>query len=65
MQNQPGLSPQKRARDDAKHDKQAAGLSDDAFKGGSAESGEAARQWLRSPWKPAAGRLFGSRKTPK
>jgi hypothetical protein len=59
MQNQPGQTPRKHARAHAAH-KQAAGTSEDVFKGGQTESGDAARPWLRSPWKPAAGRLFES-----
>lgn len=60
MQNQPGQTPRKSARADASHDKQAAGTSEDVFKGGQRESGGAAKPWLRNPWKPAAGRLFDS-----
>ena len=60
MQNQPGQTPRKHARAHAAR-RQAAGTSEEVFKGGQAESGETGRPWLRSPWKPAAGRLFDSR----
>lgn len=56
MQNQPGANAPKQASD--QHDQQAAGLSEDTFKGGSETNGGAVSRWLRSPWRPAAGRLF-------
>lgn len=61
MQNQPGQAPRRRARTDAAHDRQAAGTSEDVFKGGQVESDGIGRPWLRNPWKPAAGRLFDTR----
>lgn len=61
MQNQPGPGTRNQDPGDARHDRQAAGLSDDVFKGGSAEKRPRRLSWLRHPWKPASGRLWPHR----
>lgn len=61
MQNQPGPGPTTREPGDARHDRQAAGVNEDVFKGGSARRLPRALNWLRSPWKPATGRLWSER----
>lgn len=58
MQNQPGTGPRPQDPAHARHDKQAAGLNEDAFKGGSGKNTPRRLGWLRNPWKPAAGRLW-------
>jgi hypothetical protein len=64
MQNQPGPDPRKHDPAGARHDRQAAGLSEDAFKGGSAKPAPRRLSWLRSPWKPAASRLWPGKDEP-
>jgi len=63
MQNQPGPGPRKHDPADARHDRQAAGVKEDAFKGGSTAKRLIVARWLRNPWKPAAGRLFPERES--
>ena len=58
MQNQPGAGPRQHDPAEAIHDRQAARTKEDAFKGGSAGRRTRLMDWLRKPWKPAAGRLF-------
>ena len=65
MQNQPGPGPRKPDVAGLQHDRQAAGLSEDVFRGGSAAKGPRRLSWLRNPWKPAAGRLWPSRDEPR
>ena len=61
MQNQPGPGPRKHDPAEVRHDRQAAGVQEDAFKGGSPKRGLRVLGWLRNPWKPAAGRLWPER----
>lgn len=63
MQNQPRPGPRKHDPADARHDRQAAGVKEDAFKGGSPAKRSVVLGWLRNPWKPAAGRLFPERES--
>lgn len=58
MQNQPGPGTRKPDPVDVQHDRQAAGVSEDVFRGGSAKRTPRGLSWLRNPWKPAAGRLW-------
>ena len=55
MQIQPGSS-QPRKSGDARRARQAAGLTEDAFKGGDAASPRGSI--LKSPWRPGTGRLW-------
>jgi len=64
MQNQPGAGPREHDPADEVHDRQAARTREDAFKGGSAGKRLRGLEWLRKPWKPAAGRLFPDRVSP-
>lgn len=57
MQNQPGPGPRNRDPAEKRHDRQAAGVSEDVFKGGSGRRTPHAT-WLRNPWTPAGGRLW-------
>jgi hypothetical protein len=58
MQNQPGPGSRNHEPGAARHDRQAASVNEDVFKGGSTKRLPRALNWLRSPWKPAAGRLW-------
>lgn len=60
MQNQPGPEPRNHNPAEARHDSQAAGLSEDVFKGGSVRRMPRST-WLRNPWTPAGGRLWPRR----
>ena len=62
MQNQPGAGPHKDDPADRKHDRQAAALREDTFRGGNLASRPFRLSWLKSPWKPAVSRLFGNRR---
>ena len=61
MQNQPGPGPRQHGPAEKVHDRQAARIKEDAFKGGAAARRPGMLGWLRNPWKPAAGRLFPDR----
>jgi len=61
MQNQPGSGPNKDDPAETRHDRQAASLREDAFRGGNLASRPFRLSWLKSPWKPAVSRLFGNR----
>ena len=58
MQNQPGPGPRKPDPADVRHDRQAAGLSEDVFRGGTPDTKPRRLSWLRSPWKPVTSRLW-------
>lgn len=62
MQNQPGSGSHKHDPADLKHDRQAASLREDAFRGGQLSTRPFRLSWLKSPWKPAVSRLFGNRR---
>ena len=64
MQNQPGAGPREHDPVGEVHDRQAARTQEDAFKGGTPTRQMRVIDWLRKPWKPAAGRLFPDRVTP-
>ncbi len=49
MQNQPGPGPRKHDPAEARHDRQAAGVKEDAFKGGSPAKRSMVLGWLRNP----------------
>jgi len=64
MQNQPGPGPRHPDPAHRMHDRQAAGLNEDVFKGGNAKRTPRGLSWLRNPWTPAAGRLWPKRLKP-
>lgn len=64
MQNQPGAGPHKPDPADSQHNRQAASLREDAFRGGQRMTRPFRLSWLKSPWKPAMSRLFGDRRGP-
>ena len=61
MQNQPGAGPRGYDPAETVRDRQAARTQEDAFKGGRPGARLRVLEWLRKPWKPAAGRLFPDR----